>query len=249
MGHLMQRAFSLCGVCVCAFLLVGCTQPLADTPNASQVFKHATSHDSSIGQYVIDPPDEITVRCPNVKEIDGNKQTVRPDGKISFNLIGEVKVAGLTPAQVQRALQEAAARYYTSPDIKVEVVGASKFYCIVGRGANNVGKRPFTGNDSMVKALTEAALNDNAWPQQVLLVRPERDGHPAARAIVDFKNMAETGDVSQNYLIEAGDIVNLRDSPIASLSFKLQQALGPLTGGAGAVNAVRTAGAPGSGGL
>src|SRR5450432_744144 len=98
------------GVLRCALVfspfLTGCTATVHDTPNASAVFKQASSHDSSVGQYVIDPPDEIILRAPAIKELDGNKHTVRPDGKISFNLIGEVKVAGLTPSQVTTALAE-----------------------------------------------------------------------------------------------------------------------------------------------
>jgi polysaccharide biosynthesis/export protein len=229
-------------------LLGGCTEKLVSTPNAEShngqdgVFKLATMHDHATADYIVDPPDEIVIKCPNIKEIDGNKQVVRPDGKVSFNLIGEIKVAGLTGAQVQRALQEAASKYYVNPDIKVEITAASKFFHIVGRGANKGGKVVYTGNDSIVKALTEGGLNQEAWPQQILLTRPEAPGRPAAVAVIDFKKICETGKMDQNYLIEVNDIIDVRDSPLSSFNFKASQVLGPISGGLSTASGARSAG-------
>src|SRR6185437_5037595 len=73
-----------------AFFLLGCTDKLASTPNAegnTGVFKVASGHDASVFEYIVDPPDEITIKAPNIKEIDGSKQVVRADGKISLNLL------------------------------------------------------------------------------------------------------------------------------------------------------------------
>jgi polysaccharide export outer membrane protein len=216
-----------------AVALGGCTKALLSTPNAEGdkgIFQVAGREDNSLTSYVIDPPDEITIKAPNIKEIDNSKQVVRPDGHISLNLLGQVKVSGLTPAQVQQELTKLASKYYTNPDVKVEVVANSKFFTIFGRGANNQKKIPYTGNDNVVKALAEAGLSEHAWPQQVWLVRPERNGQPAARAVVDFKNIQETGSFKQNYVIHEGDIITIPDSPLASFNFKATELFGPISG-------------------
>ena len=214
-------------------VLVGCTDKLKSTANAEGpegVFKLASGHDTQTMEYVVDPPDEIQVKAPNIKEIDGSKQVVRADGKISLNLLGEVKVSGLTPAQIQKALVEIAGKYYTNPDIKVEIIANSKFYTIFGRGTTTGGKKAYTGNDTVIKALAESGLNENAWPQQVWVVRPGRNGEPPARAVVDFVKIQQTGDLSQNYVLHEGDIVTIPDSPLASFNFKATQVLGPVSG-------------------
>ena len=225
---------TISAVAITAFsLLLGCTDKLASTPNAEGakgVFKRADPHESSQMEYVVDPPDEIQIKAPNIKEIDGSKQVVRSDGKISLNLLGEVKVSGLTPAQVQKALVELANKYYTNPDIKVEVVANSKFYTIFGRGQTTGGKKPYTGNDTIIKALAESGMNENAWPQQIWLVRPNRNGGPPARAVVDFVKIQQTGDMSQNYVLQEGDIITIPDSPLSSFNFKATQVLGPVSG-------------------
>jgi polysaccharide export outer membrane protein len=231
--------------------IFGCTQSLKSTPNAegpSGVFKKANLHDVSSDAYVVDAPDEISIKAPNIKEIDGAKQVVRADGKISLNLLNEVKVAGLTPMQIQTQLTELAKKYYINPDIKVEVTANSKFFMIFGRGAQQQKKIPYTGNDSVVRALAEAGLNENAWPEQVLLVRPSKTpGQPPARVVVNFKHMQETGDLSQNYAIEVNDIITLRDSPLASFNFKMTQVVGPISGATEAGSGVRAAASPGGG--
>ena len=216
-----------------ASLLFGCTDKLKSTPNAegpTGIFKAASGHDTSLTDYIVDPPDEILIKAPNIKEIDGSKQVVRADGKISLNLLKEVKVSGLTPSQIQKALVEIATQYYTNPDIKVEVIANSKYYTIFGRGSTTGGKKAYTGNDTVIKALAEAGMNENAWPQQIWVVRPGKNGQPSARAVVDFLKIQQTGDLSQNYLLQEGDIITLPDSPLASFNFKATQVLGPVSG-------------------
>jgi polysaccharide export outer membrane protein len=231
---------------VAAASLFGCTHALKSTPNAEGnqgVFKHASGHDSSINEYVVDPPDEIVIKAPNIKEIDGSKQVVRPDGKITLNLLKDVKISGLTPAQIQQQLTELASKYYGNPDIRVEVLANSKFYQVFGRGVNQQGKRPYTGNDTVIKALAEAGLSENAWPQQVWVVRPGKGGQEPARAVVNFQKMAETGDLSQNYVLQENDIITVPDSPLASFNFKATQIAGPITGATDAGSSVRAVGA------
>jgi polysaccharide export outer membrane protein len=225
-------------------LLAGCTQALKSTTNAEGnqgVFKVASGHDSSLNEYVVDPPDEIVIKAPNIKEIDGSKQVVRPDGRITLNLLHDVKVSGLTPAQIQQQLTELASKFYNNPDIRVEVTAQSKFYQIFGRGVNQQGKRPYTGNDTVIKALAEAGLSAEAWPQQIWVVRPGREGHPPARAVVDFKHMSQTGDLSQNYVLQENDIITVPDSPLNSFNTKFTLIAGPITG-AGSVGSSVTPG-------
>ena len=227
-----QKTLFIFGIAAASFFM-GCTDKLKSTTNAEGdqgVFKRADMHESSQIEYVIDPPDEIQIKAPNIKEIDGSKQVVRSDGKISLNLLNEVKVSGLTPAQVQKALVELAAKYYSNPDIKVEVVANSKFYTIFGRGQTTGGKKPYTGNDTIIKALAESGMNENAWPQQIWLTRPGRNGEKPAVAVVDFVKIQQTGDLTQNYVLHENDIITIPDSPLSSFNFKATQVLGPISG-------------------
>jgi polysaccharide export outer membrane protein len=235
-------------VAALAFCNVGCQSALKSTPNALHVFKPATEHDVAVNDYVVDPPDEIEIAATSVKEIDKVKQVVRADGQITLNLLGDVKVSGKTPKQIEQMLTKIADKYYTHPDIKVHVVCNSKFFTIFGRGANNGRKVAYTGNDNIVRALAEAGTNEHFWPQQVLLVRPAKGpGEQPARAVINFLKMQETGDMTQNYALREGDIITLRGSPLDIFNFKMTQLLAPISGATEAGSGMRNAAQPGGG--
>ena len=174
-------------------------------------------------RYVIDPPDEIVIHAPNIKEIDGVDQAVRPDGNISLPLLGQVHIAGLSPQRAAWAVNDLASRYYASPDARVEVIAKSKFYLVIGTKIDS-GKVPWTGDDTVLTVLSR--IRPSIGPEDaphIFLVRPERDGIPGARAMIDFKKLWIDHDLSQNYLIREGDIMALRPPGSLRYNFASQE--------------------------
>src|SRR5688500_6749728 len=192
-----------------ALLFAGCQSARTSTPNAegaSGVFNHATEHQVSTREYRVDPPDEIIIKSPNIKELDNQRQRVRPDGKISLNLLDEVYVAGLTPSELNALLKKLITKYYDNPDIKVEVIANSKFYYVFGNGVLKQGRYAYTGRDTVIGALAEAGFSMDAWPKQVRVSRPGKNGQANATAVVDFEKVWGYGDLAQNYLLDEGDV-------------------------------------------
>lgn len=236
---------------VLSCLTIGCSasrQSTANAEGADGVFHRATEHEVSTREYRVDPPDEIIIKAPNIKELDQQKQKVRPDGKVSFNLLGEVYVAGLTPTEINDLLRKLAEKYYTNPDIKIEVIANSKFYYVFGHGVAKQGRFPYTGRDTIITALAEAGFNESAWPQQVRLSRPSKTpGELPATAVIDFKKVYSYGELTQNYLMEEGDLIEIPFSPLSAWDFKTRRILGPLTGATSAVGSAASINSSGSG--
>ncbi len=238
---------------VATALMLGCESAVHSTSNAegeNGLFHQANKHQLASREYRVDPPDEIIVKAPNIKELDGQRQKVRPDGKISLNLVGDVYVVGMTPNEISALLKKLVSKYYEAdPDVKVEVVANSKFYYVFGQGVARQGQYAYTGRDTVVTALANAGLADTAWPQQVRVSRPAKEGsQERATAVVDFKHVYQTGDLTQNYLLEEGDIIEIPYSPLSAWDAKTRRLLGPLTGTAGAVVASQQVAQPGAGG-
>jgi protein involved in polysaccharide export with SLBB domain len=83
------------------------TQPLAATPvkeskKNSELNKWLAAVDVVVPPttYRVDPPDELRIVAPAVKELNDSKVRIRSDGKITLNLLGDVYVAGLSPSEI-----------------------------------------------------------------------------------------------------------------------------------------------------
>src|SRR3982750_673706 len=101
--------------------LPGCTQARQSDIQAEGpqgLFRPATEKDVSATEYRVAPPDKLQIRAPGIKELDQFVTTIRPDGKISVNLLGEVYVANKTPEELNKLLTEAATKYYNNVQIK-----------------------------------------------------------------------------------------------------------------------------------
>ena len=222
--------------------LQGCTQSRKSDLQAEGpqgLFRPATEKDVSATEYRVSPPDKLQIRAPGIKELDQFVTTIRPDGKISVNLLNEVYVANKTPEEISQLLTQAASKYYNNVQVKVEVSEyASKFYEVFGTAVRDAGRKPYTGRNTVISALAAAGFNEDAWPQQVSISRPAKNGQPRATAIIDMKQMYMTGDTRQNYLLEEGDIVFVPDSPLAAWNKNTTKILGPLTGTVGAAQQV-----------
>src|SRR3954470_2745156 len=233
-----------------AGLMFGCESAKQSTQNAegeNGMFHRATAHQLASREYRVDPPDEIVVKAPGIKELDGVRQKVRPDGKISLNLVGDVYVVGMTPSEINALLKKMVSKYYEAdPDVKVEVIANSKFYYVFGKGVQRQGAYAYTGRDTVVTAMAQAGFNQGAWPQQVRVSRPRKNENADnATAVVDFKHIFQTGDLGQNYLLEEGDIIEIPNSPLQAWKENTEKVLGPLAGTAGVVTAGTQVAQPG----
>lgn len=218
------------GLALAVLLLVtGCTKKRESTPNAADVFVNAGVHGVTERTYRIDPPDQIKLFSSNVPELNEQVGIVRPNGQVLFPLIGDVQVNGLTPDEAREQVLKQTSAYYVDPDLRLEVAAESKFFYVFGFGASTQGRFPYVGRVTVINALAQAGFNESGWPQQIRLSRPARDGNDNATAVIDFNKMIGYGDLSQNYLLEEGDIIEIPYSPLASWNEKVSRLLGPVS--------------------
>jgi polysaccharide export outer membrane protein len=182
----------------------------------------------STGHYVVRPPDTIAIHATGAPEIDGSSQMLRPDGKITLRLVGEVDVAGLTTAEIGAKLTAQLSRYYVDPEVLVEVTGyRSQYYYVFGQVAG-VGPRPYTGRDTVLKALAEAAPTSMAWKSQIRIIRPSPDKSERNTIVVDLDRMLENGDTTEDILLEEGDVIQVPPTPLAWIGDRIREVLYPV---------------------
>jgi protein involved in polysaccharide export with SLBB domain len=204
--------------------LAGCASQHQDLVE----FLRAHEVEVSTGQYVVRPPDGVAFHSPDVPEIDGATQTVRPDGKIVLRLVGEVDVAGLTTDEIAAKLKTLLARYYVDPEVVVEVAGhRSQFYYVFGE-VGGAGPRPYTGRDTLLKALAEAQPTYLAWRSQISVIRPSAKEGERKTITVDLDRMLKRGDLTEDFLLQEGDVIQVPPTPLAWIGHRIRELLYPV---------------------
>jgi polysaccharide export outer membrane protein len=151
--------------------------------------------------YVIGPADVLDVQVWDNKDLS---QTVfvRPDGKISLPLVGEVQAGGKTVQELQAALAEAYTRTVKGADVTVLV--------------KEIKSRPVYFIGGFVKPGIQQLDHDLTILQAVSIVGgllPIADGDNGfilrgdKRIPVDFTKLLQKGDVTQNLTLQVGDSV------------------------------------------
>lgn len=177
--------------------------------------------------YVIEPPDTIRLIAPNAPEIHNITAQLRPDGYITIYLLGDLFAAGKTPTQLGSEIEEKILRFYEDATIQVEVVGfASKVYYIAGE--TNMGPRPYTGRESVLDAVLTAGVARTAWPEKLVVLRPNEEEQLIRRMTVNFNDMIQKGDLRYNAVIEEGDIIFMPINPLAAIGVAVQNLLLPV---------------------
>ena len=128
--------------------------------------------------------------------------TVQTNGAISLPLLGEVQVAGLTIAEVQRKITNLLEKdYLVRPQVEVKVREfQSQFVSVVGE-VNSPGRKPIRGRMRLIDMLIEAGSFKPSASGQVMITRTEGAFDDGQRSI--------TVRISSSASPSAQDLVNL----------------------------------------
>lgn len=215
-------------VAALTLVAIGCRP----TDGEIHAFMHEREANVSASDYVVQPPDVLEISSPQSSEIDGENQTVRQDGKITLRLLGEVKVAGMTPSEIGQKLETLLSKYYLDPKVNVRISGnhSKRFYVFGDNTVLRPGPFEYTGRDTMLTALAVAQPNNLAWKSQIKLIRPGPDTENPQTITIDAEKMIHDGMTGQNVLIQEGDIIWVPPTPIAWVGMRISEALYPVNG-------------------
>ncbi|MFC1652147.1 polysaccharide biosynthesis/export family protein [Planctomycetota bacterium] len=213
------------------WVVSGCEVSRSHPPDIA-AFTKPTEALVSSERYLMFPPDEITVQCTRIPELHGQGQQIRPDGKISFESIGEVYVAGKTPAEVAGLLKEKATDLYKLEDdkqINVRIsLNRSKMFYVLGQ-VRRPGPMPYTGRDTVFTALALAIPEPTAWESRVQVIRPSLDPAKLPHIFeVKYNDMQVRGDLARSVLLHEGDIIYVPPTPLAKVAMVLEEFLRPI---------------------
>jgi polysaccharide biosynthesis/export protein len=178
-------------------------------------------------EYHLAPPDELLISVrpePEIKRV----LIVRPDGRISMDLIGDVDVRGRTVEDVRAELTRRLKEFIVQPDVTVALnKSESRTFYIFGE-VGRPGAYPLIGDVTALYALgvaggsTKFADEDDAW-----LVRPSPEGKLTYP--VYYKQITRNGAGATNYVLQPGDVIYMPPTWTAKIGYAIQNFTYPIT--------------------
>jgi polysaccharide export outer membrane protein len=161
------------------------------------------AHDAS---YVIGNSDVLAITV--WKEPDVSRTIpVRPDGRISLALVGELQAAGRTPVQLEQDIAAKLETYIHNPDVTVivEQINSEKFN-ILGR-VLKPGSYPLAGSTTVLDAIaTAGGFQDFAKQSSIYILRSNPQGGDS-RLPFNYKQVIKGKHSEQNIKLASGDTI------------------------------------------
>ena len=156
-------------------------------------------------EYVLGVEDKLSVSV--WKEPDLSKTvTVRPDGKITFPLVGDVQASGRTARQLTDDLAKALTRFIKEPVVTVVVEEINNFKVFVLGEVTTQGALTLRRRTRLVEAIALAGgMTQYADKSNVLLMRFE-DGKEI-RTRIDYRKVVSGERPESNVYLKPGDTV------------------------------------------
>ena len=187
---------------------------------ASKADKAATQSTPK-GEYLIGPDDVLFISVWQNDDLS-QEVTVRPDGKISFPLIGDIQASGLTVPQLDESITENIKEYIKYPEISVTIRRLGGRKIIVLGQVKYPGVYQVSGAKTLLEAIALAGgFTDDSLAGTTVVVKGVYSGNP--KAIRVSANRALNGIMSANPSLDSEDVVFVPKKPIADMNYLITQ--------------------------
>ncbi len=195
---------------VMGVLMSGCAS-VSDTLEGKD--KDANRYASAMeGDYRIGVDDRLQITVWRNPELSVTSVPVRPDGKISVPLIGDVQAGGNTPTQVGALIKEKLSAYIREPNVAVILTDLRSHEYLsrirVTGAVRTPRSMPYRQGMTVLDAVLEAGgANDYASPNRTKLYRKVKGKTEVID--VDLGSILTKGKLDTNVELKPGDVVTV----------------------------------------
>ncbi len=129
---------------------------------------------------------------------------VRPDGKISLPLAGEIAVAGRTAVEAQEQIRQRLLQFVTDPRVTVSVLEIHSRQVYITGQVQRPGAYPLVGSVNVLQLIASAGgLTEFAHRRGIVIL----DAKQQSRARFDYASAIQGRNKSDRLLLAPGDTV------------------------------------------
>jgi polysaccharide export outer membrane protein len=198
----------------------------------STLFGCATGPDASSDlamstPYRVGPSDTLTVKVLPDPAIELTPVKVRPDGKVSIDLIGDVQAAGRTTDEIAAEITDKMAEFRQSPTVSVAVEAPTSTTISVIGEVKSPGSFALDRDIRVAEAIAMAGgATELSATGRVRVVR--REGGTQTVLMISDLDETRAGDGSTDMVLQKGDLVVVPAAYPVVAGYELRKFLYPI---------------------
>ena len=203
-----MNALRWIGISAIALIMAGCAGTGAPP---EPVVSAGQPQANTEGDYRIGVDDRVQVTVWRNPELSVTSP-VRPDGKISVPIIGDVEAGGRTPSEVAETIKKRLSEYIREPNVAVILTDLRSHEFLsrvrVTGAVRAPRSMPYRQGMTVLDAVLEAGgVNDFASPNRSKLYRKVKDKTQVID--IDLGDILTKGRLESNVMLKPGDVLTV----------------------------------------
>lgn len=156
------------------------------------------------GEYEIGPEDLLEIYVWKEKDLQ-REVLVRPDGWLTFPLVGNISAKGKTAQVLQEEISARLRKYIPDPNVSVSVKKVASYKVFVIGKVNKPGEYMVGRFVDVIQALTLAGGLTPFADNKIKILRKE-DGKESV-FLFDYSDIRKGRNLEQNIILKSGDVI------------------------------------------
>lgn len=177
----------------------------------------------AVPEYPLGPGDIVKITVYNNPDLTTEAE-ISQNGSISFPLVGEVKVGGLSRAEAEKVISASLGNGGFVPNAHVNMLVLqyrSQQVSVIGE-VNKPGKYPINQQLTLTDLIAMAGGISPKGGDRVSIIRKDGNGK-TVQYEVDFKNVLAGGNPAKNVRIDSDDIIYVAPAPMFYIYGEVRQ--------------------------
>ncbi len=156
-------------------------------------------------EYIIGPEDVLEVTVWKNADLSKTVQ-VRPDGKLSLPLIGDVSAVGRSSGQLTQEIADRLKSYMENPTVSIVIREVNSYAIFVLGEVIRPGKYPLKSKTTLLQAITLAqGFTAVAARNKIVIFRLGKDAEGLAKIKASYDDIVLRDGTKQNIELKPGD--------------------------------------------
>lgn len=161
-------------------------------------------------EFLIGPEDILVVTVWRNQELS-KEVIVRPDGKISLPLLGDVLAAGFTAQALSKQVADGLAEFMSAPNVSVQVKEINSYHVFVVGEVARPGKFTLKSFATVIQGISYAGgFTTFASRNSVHVLRMAKNGQGETKQVmipVPYQDIVQGKNLEANFILKAGDVI------------------------------------------